>query len=446
MPTDARSSEFFTDFSDITVGVMRSISRVATRAFLGTSFALFCVWLTPYNFLWKIRFLRYISDSTLSARLHVLSPLVLLIVGYRTLKLWRETAGGEDRRRNFAGTTLTDFYESFMSVLSVLFLQRAFHLVRNNVDQLIDIETHAQEREALAFSPPPKSALQVATAVYRSICEPVFLGLENVPSASPPASGSEPILFVSNHSILALELPLLLEGLYSRKNLWLRALADHAHFQIPVSGSILRNIFGCVDGTRRNVELLFAKKQAVLVYPGGARETFKRTTDRKYELKWSDRDGFARLAIEHSVTIVPVSNVGTEDMVDIFFDLPLGYLPIPFLYGSDRTFPLLAPSGISDIQRIYFLFGRPIRTAQYGGVASEENVMRVRNLTKRAVEDGIARLRHLRERDASRFAVARVSRATVKRAKKLAEWVRATGRKHSDGNGTGALRSETSLL
>ena len=33
-------------------------------------------------------------------------------------------------------------------------------------------------------------------------------------------------------------------------------------------------------------------RQAAFVYPGGARETFKRTTDAKYELMWGDRIGY----------------------------------------------------------------------------------------------------------------------------------------------------------
>ena len=57
--------------------------------------------------------------------------------------------------------------------------------------------------------------------------------------------------------------------------------------------------------------------QCVFVYPGGARETFKRTTDAKYQLEWGNRLGFAKMAVDHEVTIVPVSSVGTEDMANI---------------------------------------------------------------------------------------------------------------------------------
>lgn len=111
----------------------------------------------------------------------------------------------------------------------------------------------------------------------------------------------------------------------------MRALADHSHFQIPFNGAVLRNTFGAVDGTQRAADLLMRTKQCVFVYPvrvplqtrardcrrvssfssptsrcvgstlawcepqGGARETFKRTTDEKYELFWKDHMGFAKV-------------------------------------------------------------------------------------------------------------------------------------------------------
>lgn len=62
------------------------------------------------------------------------------------------------------------------------------------------------------------------------------------------------------------------------KNIYLRVLADSSHFQIPLNRKYLVERMGAVEATRRNVDLLMARKQPLFVYPGGARETFKRTT------------------------------------------------------------------------------------------------------------------------------------------------------------------------
>jgi hypothetical protein len=70
------------------------------------------------------------------------------------------------------------------------------------------------------------------------------------------------------------------------------------------------------------------------------------------------------MAIKNGADIVPVINFGTEDMVDVVQDLPMGWLPIPFLWGSDRTFPLLVPR---KLEKIYFYFAPPIPTHQYEG-------------------------------------------------------------------------------
>lgn len=54
-------------------------------------------------------------------------------------------------------------------------------------------------------------------------------------------------------------------------------------------------------------------------------------------------------------------NYGSEDMLDVVADLPMGWLPVPFLWGSNRTFPIVKPQ---DMQRIYFQFQEPIRLGQ----------------------------------------------------------------------------------
>ena len=77
-----------------------------------------------------------------------------------------------------------------------------------------------------------------------------------------------------------------------------------------------------------------------------------------------NRLGFVKMALRHNCTIVPVVNVGTEDITRIHYDLPIGWVPVPFLYGSDRTVPVFTPD-VKQMQRLYFHFGQPINVSTY---------------------------------------------------------------------------------
>ena len=72
------------------------------------------------------------------------------------------------------------------------------------------------------------------------------------------------------------DIPHLMVALWRRRGIKLRSLGDHAHFQVPVWRRIMRET-GVVDGTRENCAAAFRQRQCVLVFPGGARESFKGT-------------------------------------------------------------------------------------------------------------------------------------------------------------------------
>jgi 1-acyl-sn-glycerol-3-phosphate acyltransferase len=166
--------------------------------------------------------------------------------------------------------------------------------------------------------------------------------------------------------------------------------------------------------------------QAILVYPGGARETFKRVGEEKYKLHWDNKLGFAKAAIRAGCTIIPCTSVGTEDMTEVLYDLPLGWVPLPFLWGSDRTMPIMKMPGLHDLQRIYFAFGEPIRTDHLLGNDSVENCMQIKQRTQAAVEDGIAFLQQLQEADPQRLTIHRSP--WLKRVASLFSEIAARGR------------------
>ena len=105
-------------------------------------------------------------------------------------------------------------------------------------------------------------------------------------------------------------------------------------------------VLGAVDGTREVCDLLMEAEKPILVYPGGAYEAFKKKTDKKYELLWKDRLGFARMAIKHAYTIIPCCAVGSEDLLEIVQDIPVEWL------RAGHSIPVIKPPSPNQLQKV----------------------------------------------------------------------------------------------
>lgn len=258
---------------------------------------------------------------------------------------------------------------------------------------------------------PPEPALTLVKTLlgpWRWLTGPKFYGLANIPR-------DRPVLLAGNHTIEGmLDLPLMVLGLWDEIGLFAHGMADHLHFRIPGWRDLLR-AFGAVDGTRKNCRELMEARESVLVYPGGAREVYKRKGE-KYKLFWEGRIGFVRLAAEHAYPIVPFSAVGAEECYDIMvdagdlLDLPVvGDILRHFVPRSEVLPPLVKGAGLSPLprpERFYFSFGPPIETAR-DRACDEAFLADIQLQTRRAVEDGIGMLLSERERDPDRKVVAR---------------------------------------
>jgi 1-acyl-sn-glycerol-3-phosphate acyltransferase len=213
------------------------------------------------------------------------------------------------------------------------------------------------------------------------VIQPELFGIDRVPS-----SGG--FLLVGNHTLLGLQdVPVLVRELERRRGVRMRSLADHTHFAIPGWRDLLTSL-GAVRGTRENCAELMRAGEPVLVFPGGAREVFKRRSQR-YQLLWGDRLGFARMAIEHGYPVVPFAAVGADDTYDFLL-------------------PMLVPRP----ERFYFRFGAPIETTCWAGYHEDRDAQRaLRDLVRAEIEDGIEFLLGERQRDPHRSLRPRLRRA-----------------------------------
>jgi 1-acyl-sn-glycerol-3-phosphate acyltransferase len=280
----------------------------------------------------------------------------------------------------------------------------------------------AARRATIPPGRPGPRQLALAQALltpWKLLTAPVFHGIEAIPR-------HRPVLFAGNHTLWGvLDIPIMTMGLYQETGIYVRSLGDRAHSAIPLWRDLL-TAFGVVEGTPENCRALMRAGESVLVFPGGAREVFKRRGE-AYRLLWKSRIGFARLAIEHGYPIVPFSAVGAEECYEILFDgddllrIPLlGALVERWNPRRDVIPPLvrgIGPTALPRPQRFYFRFGTPIETDSLARRHLDDAVsFELRERVRAAVEDGIARLLEERRRDPDRDLLSRVRRGLSRAA------------------------------
>ncbi len=246
--------------------------------------------------------------------------------------------------------------------------------------------------------------------VWRALTRPVFQGLERIPEQGP-------WLFVGNHTIYGvLDSPLLWLELYREKDLFLRFLGDHVHFELPLWRDLLTR-YGVVRGTRENCARLLKAGEPVAVFPGGGREVAKRRGE-KYKLIWKQRLGFARMAIQYGCQVVPFAAVGAEEALDILVDAdqilasPLGPALRHLGVRADVLLPIvrgLGPTPLPRPERLYFQFGAAIDARAWAGRHEQtEACEQLRDTVRTAVQAGIESLFELRAQDPRRSLAARL--------------------------------------
>lgn len=251
-----------------------------------------------------------------------------------------------------------------------------------------------------------------ALGPVRWLTSPAVSGLENVPA-------TRPLLFVGNHTLFGvLDAPMLIAELYRRTGIALRPLGDDLHFKVPLWAAMTRRI-GAVPASPEACARLMREGEAILVFPGGAREVSKRKGE-KYELVWGNRVGFARMAIEHACTIVPFACVGVEDAFDIVIDAdeilasPVGRVLERLGVRPDLVWPVvkgIGPTPLPRPERLYFGFAPPIETASYERRSGDpERCAELRDRVRAAVRRTIRELRAQREADPGRSLLGRLAR------------------------------------
>jgi 1-acyl-sn-glycerol-3-phosphate acyltransferase len=234
-----------------------------------------------------------------------------------------------------------------------------------------------------------------------NLYRPYVDGLENL-----PADGR--FLLVGNHTQAAFsEIVLIPYFVRAAIGTRVRPLADRQFSQMRGPQAALITAYGAVVGSPENARQLMRDDQTILVFPGGGREMPKFKGE-EYTLRWDNRYGFARLAIEHGYPIVAAGLVGGDDVYtsittrDSRWGRISGWLGERLTGRPDMAMPLtrgIGPTLIPRPQRMYLRFGAPIDTNRPSSTSAEDWVTLVKDRAQAKLEDVLSGLQQVRDED-----------------------------------------------
>uniref|UniRef100_A0A8C3U1M2 Transmembrane protein 68 n=1 Tax=Catharus ustulatus TaxID=91951 RepID=A0A8C3U1M2_CATUS len=120
-------------------------------------------------------------------------------------------------------------------------------------------------------------------------------GVENIPEG--------PGLVVFYHGATPLDYIYFTARLHVMQKRCCSVVADHFVFRLP-GFRILLEVFGVIHGPKEACVGTLEKGHLLAIAPGGVREAL--FSDEMYTILWSDRKGFAQVAIDAKVPIIPM--------------------------------------------------------------------------------------------------------------------------------------------
>jgi 1-acyl-sn-glycerol-3-phosphate acyltransferase len=177
-----------------------------------------------------------------------------------------------------------------------------------------------------------------------------------------PAHG--PALLVSYHGLVPLDGFYVAMHHYLKTGRVIRGLTDRRFYPLPGFNWLFRTL-GTIPGRPEDAVALLRQGHLVGVYPGGVREAIAGEAA-KYQLQWAGRIGFARVALQTQVPIVPAFTQNVDELykvpllgskpllallerthLPLFPVMGLGVLPFPVRLTTRIGPPILPQPGES---------------------------------------------------------------------------------------------------
>lgn len=202
--------------------------------------------------------------------------------------------------------------------------------------------------EELPLLPTIARAISAFGKVYNSF---EANGTERIPQQGPA-------LIVFYHGLVPLDAWYFGLQFFLERGRMIHGLGDRWMFRIPGVKQLVESI-GVVEGTPEAARKLLGEGRLVGVSPGGVREAISGYHN-NYRLLWKDRIGFAKIALDAKVDIIP----GFSENVEELYRAPLaGSHLLQGLYEKTRL-PIVPIMGLGALPfpvKVRTWIGEPIR-------------------------------------------------------------------------------------
>ncbi|XP_042110163.1 monoacylglycerol/Diacylglycerol O-acyltransferase isoform X2 [Ovis aries] len=112
-----------------------------------------------------------------------------------------------------------------------------------------------------------------------------------------------PALIIFYHGAIPIDFYYFMAKIFIHKGRTCRVVADHFVFKIP-GFSLLLDVFCAIHGPREKCVEILQSGHLLAISPGGVREALM--SDETYNIVWGNRKGFAQVAIDAKVPIIPM--------------------------------------------------------------------------------------------------------------------------------------------
>ncbi|MBX9766188.1 MAG: acyltransferase family protein [Bdellovibrionales bacterium] len=183
----------------------------------------------------------------------------------------------------------------------------------------------------------------------------IYNGFESEGDENIPDTGGALIVFY--HGLIPLDAWYYGLQHYIKTGRLIRGLGDRWLFKTPVLKELVQSV-GAKEGNPKTAVDLLKGGELVGVSPGGVKEAVAGTA-KNYQLVWGHREGFARVATEAQVPVIPAFTVNVESLYrSPFSDHPI----FQTLYEATRL-PLVPIVGLGPLPfpvKIKTVIGPPI--------------------------------------------------------------------------------------